>query len=104
MRYDDTNQGIVSDILSVNKAFVSQKFAASDNFPTSSDISDMSATLGFDKLSREHLHVFDKKLAVDSWGVGMMALILLLGEYPFRALMPYETIPAIQLLSEAIWH
>ena len=87
MHYTGDNQGVVFDILSVNKAFVSQKFDACDNFPTNSDISDMAATLNFNELTMQHLHVFNKKLAIDSWGVGMMALILLLGEYPFRSLL-----------------
>lgn len=73
-------------------------------FPTETDIANISMKLGISHVSKPTLHLFNSKIACDSWACGMTLLITVLGDYPFKNLNVYECIPTIHLMGETIRH
>ncbi|EFO63375.1 Kinase [Giardia lamblia P15] len=71
-------------------------------FPLASDLLEIGIKLGIPDLKGTTLHVFNSKLAIDSWAIGLVLLICVIGDYPFRDVSTFEIVPSVQLMAEAI--
>ncbi|TNJ27470.1 Kinase [Giardia muris] len=63
----------------------------------------VAAKFGLSNVKASRLYLFNSRLAIDSWSTGMVLLMCLLGDYPFKHLHMYEVIPAIQFMATAIF-
>lgn len=71
-------------------------------FPLAGDLLEIGIKLGIPDLKGTTLHVFNSKLAIDSWAIGLVLLMCLIGDYPFRDVTAFEIVPSVQLMAEAI--
>lgn len=71
-------------------------------FPLAGDLMEIGVKLGIPDLKGTTLHVFNSKLAIDSWAIGLVLLMCLIGDYPFRDVTTFEIVPSVQLMAEAI--
>ncbi|EES98996.1 Kinase [Giardia duodenalis ATCC 50581] len=76
--------------------------SSATTFPSASDLLEIGIKLGILDLKGTTLHIFNSKLAIDSWAIGLVFLICLIGDYPFRDVSAFETVPSVQLMAEAI--
>lgn len=105
----------IRDIIEISEALndsvakyniVDPKAAVTDSsantFPLASDLLEIGIKLGIPDLKGTTLHVFNSKLAIDSWAAGLVLLICIIGDYPFRDVSTFEIVPSVQLMAEAI--